>query len=193
MMTPYEAFCVYVALKAHFTSSSYDYFRYNGKMRSSKFENYEKRRDKNFFIKLSKHKDPVNFLVANLINYNKYWAGDLVYNSDAQDSYLKWLKRTQSLSYVVKNDLSKLKEDFDSNFRIEKHDYPYIITLYLQKEISLETVVILMDMVRCYSYWNKNINDPFWNDLSLLLRKYKPFIQYDKQKIKEIVLDYFQK
>lgn len=191
-MTPYEAFKEYIALRSHFTSKSYDYFRYNGKIKSASANSFDARKDKLFFMKLAKHNDPKGFLVSNFVENDRAWIGSLAYNEQAQSTYKNWLKRVQSLTYNFTSDLSKLKEDFDSNFKIEEDSHPYVMKLYLRKDITLETLTILVDVVRCFSYWNKNMEfDPVWQDIALKIRKYRPFLQYDKDKIKEIILDKF--
>jgi len=43
-MTAFESYRVYSALKLHFTTDSYDYFKYNGKTKVTP-ENFEKRKD----------------------------------------------------------------------------------------------------------------------------------------------------
>lgn len=190
-MTPYEAYREYVALKSHFTTKSYDYFRFYGKVKNATPSSYESRRDKLFFMKLAKHKDPTHFLVANLVECDK-WIGDLAYNEQAQKTYQDWVKRTQSLTYNLSNDLSKLKEKFDDNILVEEHSHPYLLQLYLQKEISLETLSILVDLSGCFKYWDRILSgDPVWKTIGNRIVKYIPFLKYDKQRVKQIVLDNF--
>ena len=191
MMSAIECYREYVALKQHFTQPSYDYFKYNGKARAN-VKSFDARKDKLFFMKLAKHDNPVNYMLSNLIEDNKLWIRDLAYNKEAEERYKSWQKRQQSITYMFKQDLSKLKEDFDSNFKSEDHIHPYVIRLFLQKEISLETLVMLVDLVKCQKYWSKKHEyDPIVEDLLLKIQKYRPFLHYDRQKIKEIVVDNF--
>ena len=124
-MTPFEAYCEYVSLKNHFTQSGYDYFKYNGKS-NLKYESFVKRNDKIFFQKLAKHEDVINFLIANFSINNKLWIKNLAYSEESENIYKQWLKRQNSLSYIFKQDLSKLDDNFDNNFIInhltKKHD-----------------------------------------------------------------------
>lgn len=191
-MTPYEAFKEYIALKSHFTTKSYDYNKFSGKIKSATVSAYEQRKDKVFFMKLAKHKDVKGFLISNFIEDDKFWVGNLAYNEYAQSVYLNWLKRIQSLSYLFSSELSKLHEQFDDNFIINDNEHPYVIKLFLRKEISLETLVILVDLVRCLSYWNKGMAyDPVWQDISMKVKKYKSFLSYDKEKYKNVIVDKF--
>ena len=50
-MTDFEAYRQFLALKLHFTSEHYDYFKYNGKHNAT-MASFEKRTDKRFFKKL---------------------------------------------------------------------------------------------------------------------------------------------
>ena len=61
--------------------------------------------------------------------------------------------------YHFENDLSKLNEDFNSNFVTKQGEHPLIIRLYLGGGICLETLVILCDMVGCINHWNKEMKD----------------------------------
>jgi hypothetical protein len=96
--------------------------------------------------------------------------------------------------YLFKEELSKLNENFDVNFKAEDRTHPYVLKLFLRKEISLETLVILVDLVRCASYWSKKfVYDPIVEDILNKMMKYRPFLEYDKEKAKKIVLDKFGK
>ena len=191
MMSAFECFKEYMALKNHFTRPSYDYFKYNGKTKVS-FDSFESRKDKLFFMKMAKHQDAKNYMLANLVENEKLWIKDIAYSQEAENVYQNWLKRKQSLTYIFQNESSKLNDDFNSNFKIMDGSHPFVLKLYLRKEISLETLIILVDTVSCMSYWNKKMEyDPVWSDMSTKIIKYRPFIDYDREKIKKILLDKF--
>lgn len=190
-MDAFEAYKIYIALKSHFSSKTYDYFKYNGRTRASK-STFEKRADKYFFHKLSKRKDIVDFLVSNFVYNGDHWVGDLVQNSESEKCYRKLLKVRESLSYIVENELSKLEPDFDSNFKILDGQHPKALKLYLQKEISIETLIILDDLVSCFKVWNRRIQETvLWPQIYLKCKKYRQFFDYDKNKMRQIVLDKF--
>lgn len=191
MMSAFECYKEYLALKNHFSKPSYDYFKYNGKSKLS-YDKFETRSDKLFFQKIAKHPDPKNFLLANLLRDEKTWIKDIAYSEDANRVYQEWSKRIQSLTYVVKNDLGHLLPDFNSNFIVASSSHPHIVKLYLSNTVCLETLIILSDLVNCLTYWNKNMEyDPVWEQLSNKIKKYKPFINYDKAKMCKIVLDFY--
>ena len=190
-MTPFECYKEYVAIKSHFMQTSYDYFKYQGKMKV-KIETFEKRNDKVFFQKLAKHSDLHNFLLANLSTNNKAWIKDLAYSNDAERVYKDWLKRQQSITYTFQQDLEKLDTDFNKNFIINENEHPILFKKFLSKEITLETFCLLIELSGCLKYWNKKMQyDLIWDEMKIKIIKYLPFIDCDKEKIKKITLDFF--
>ena len=191
MMSAFECYKEYVALKNHFTKSTYDYHKYNGKSRLN-IKSFESRNDKLYFMKVAKHPDPRNYILSNLVENPKLWIKEIAYSPSSEEIYRGWSKRQQSLMYLFKEELSKLKEDFDSNFKVIDHTHPYVIKLYLRKEISLETLVLLVDLVKCSAYWSKRFEyDPTVEEVLNKIMKYRPFLEYDREKVKNIVLDKF--
>lgn len=55
-MAPFDCYKTYLALKNHFTKSSYDYHKYNKKTRAS-LQSFYKRKDRFWFEKLSRQKE----------------------------------------------------------------------------------------------------------------------------------------
>jgi hypothetical protein len=190
-MTPFEAYKDYLALRNHFNSPGYDYFKYNGKV-SGSVASFEKRKDRFFFEKLAKHRDPHGLMVANFIDNPKTWIKDIAYSEAASKTYEAWVKRLQSLTYLIVEDAKKLDPDFNSNFKVEDDEHPNILRLYLGGQITLETLVVLCDILGCASYWEKKMEgDPIWEETSLKINKYRPFVKYNAEKIKKLLYEYF--
>jgi hypothetical protein len=191
MMSAFECYKEYVALKNHFTKPTYDYFKYNGKVKLNP-DSFDKRKDKLFFQKLAKHPDVHNFLIANLSENEKSWIRELAYSEEAEKTYKVWLKRHQSLSYIFKNELNQLKPSFNENFVCKEGTHPHLLKLYLGKQISLETLCLLLEITGAKKHWDSKMEyDLVWDSLKTKIDKYSPFIKCDKDKIKNIVLDYF--
>ena len=76
IVDPYEVYIKYLALKSHFSDLNYDYFKYNGKVKAWR-STFDTRKDKYFFYKLSKKKDPIEYLVANFIGSNDFYIGNI--------------------------------------------------------------------------------------------------------------------
>lgn len=190
MPTPFEAYKTFLAVKSHFTSDSYDYVKYNGKV-SASASSFETRKDKYQFYKLSKHKNPLQYLVANFVDGDLKWIGDL-FDDKSEKVYSDWLKRQQSLSYIFEQDLNKLLTNFDDNVIVKNGQHPYLLKQYLRREISIETIIILNDILGFFGHWNKKIEDGvLWPSIYKKLSKYKPFFHYDMFKCRKILKDKF--
>lgn len=191
-MSPFEAYQTYVALKTHFTSPSYDYFRYGGKMKL-KAESFEKRRDKYFFYKLSKHPDVIKFLVANYIATDNFlWIGKLTNSKEAQTNYEQWLARQQSLSYMFDNDICLLNDDFNVNFKTGSEQYPPLLILFNRRKITIETMVILNRLVKYLPTWRKHIEEKtLFPVIDQKITKYSPFISFDENIMRSKLLAHF--
>lgn len=185
----YEMYVYYLAMKRHFTSS-YDYHKYNGKINAS-ITSFETRKDKFFFYKLSKRSDAKDFILANMVNDPKIWIGDIV-GEEGEKVFTEWTKKQQSLSYVFKTELGKLDEDFDSNLITKDGQHPKLLRLHTTGNISQETLIIIDDLTNVFSYWSKKVIDKIiFPDILNRCNKYKPFLNYDKTKMKNILVAQF--
>lgn len=177
-MTPLETYQSYLALKLHF-GGKYDYFKYGGKT-SATLSAFEKRKDKYKFVKLSqKLSDPqiLDYYLANFIR-GKEWIGDF-----DQKNWLEHKKVNQSLEYVYKNDIEKLltiTENFDILFKVGEGNHPKLVKAYLGKKVSLETLVILEKVLKYRKQFDAKISETYvWPKVSLLIKKYEPFLDID--------------
>ena len=58
----------------------------------------------------------------------------------------------------------------------------------MHNKLSLETVCILVDILGCMPRWEKEVTDDLiWPTQHRIIKKYTPFIQYDKVKFKQIL------
>ncbi len=109
-----------------------------------------------------------------------------------ENIFVEWEKRVESLTYMFKNDIKKLKENYHDNFVVKDGQHPYVMTLYLRKEISLETFSILARISNVYDLWEKEIVDKFIaRDIIRLSKKYYPFMEVDQKKFSKIVKEQF--
>lgn len=194
--TGFAAYALWNALKLHFTSESYDYFKYNGKTNVSK-QTFTINKSKYQFYKLSRRYDLEelkNFFIANFIQGKGDWIGDLL--QDGDENYTKWQKIKQSLTYTFENDIIYMFDSVDGAEFWSIEDYfkpidggwPMLITKMMHNKISLETVCILVDILGCMPKWEKQITeDIIWPTHRRIIKKYTPFILYDKEKCKQIL------
>jgi len=191
-MTGYEAFGIYQALKLHFTTDSYDFFKYNGKTNVS-VTAFENRKDKYHFYKLSRKytnkEDLINFIVANLVEDETAWVGNLL-TEEADNNFRKRQKVIQSLSYTFQNDCKDLFDDCkEPNELLSTNgDYPILLTKTLQKDIQIETLCLLNQILNFLPMWDKRITDTIrWPEYRRKLLKYASFLPKDSVKYKLIL------
>jgi hypothetical protein len=190
-MTGYEAFSLYNALKLHFSSKSYDFFKYHGKSNIS-IESFENRKDKYHFYKLSRQNDKddyIEFLVSNFLIREKLWAGDLL-QEEAIIAYKKRMATIQSLGYIFKNDCQILSDSVESPnelLEVKDGEYPKLLIMTLQKDTHFETLCILNSLMNFLPMWDRKITDTIrYPEFSMKVKKYMPFLEFDKEKFREI-------
>lgn len=185
-MTPYECFEHYVALKLHFTDEDYDYHRYMGRT-GLKRSSYAKRNDAQYFVKMSKQRDPVSYMVSQFIYSGPIWIGDML--EDGRDRiYTDWLRRQQSLTYVFTQEVKTLASPFNDNFMVPDGGHPLLYKMYRRRQVSPETMAILDHTLGFLKSWRKKITDPIvWPTDSLKLSKYSGFVRFDPEKCKKIL------
>ena len=196
MIEPFEVFQCYLSIKRHFESDSYNAKTYNYKT-NAKQNAFLKRKDKYHFAKLGRKFDDKNeliqFLISQFIEGKGGWVGNMLQD---EESYTRWSRKTQALTYTFKEDINRLAEkvnSFDDLFRIhEGETYPYVITAYMEEEITIETVVILDQLLLFMHVANKEVNDTIlWPDIERKIRKYSSFISFDREKAQRIIFDVF--
>ena len=186
----FDTYVRFLAIKRHFTTDSYDYFKYNGKVRANN-KTFMARNDAYSFAKLGKREDNQGLILANVLVKPDIWVRDLL-DEEAEERYILWKKKIEALGYNFKSDLGKLYENYQENFISYDGQHPYIMTKYLQKQISLETLTILAHSANIFSYWDKKVVDKIVAyDIIRLVRKYKPFLTYDEKRFKDIVREFF--
>ena len=189
-MTGFEVYKMYLALKLHFTSDTYDYFQYGGNAKASQVS-FDQRKDKFFFVKLSrKFKDFElrEFFVANLTAEDKVYPATLV--REGAKNYAEYTKRKESLSYHFKEDEATLHEThsrFDDLFKVEGV-HPPSLKSFLGGRICLETLTIFNKLFQYVPQFDKIIKEEIvWKPLRNKVVKYDPFLPVDLGKYKRIV------
>jgi hypothetical protein len=188
----FSAFALWNALRLHFTSDSYDYFKYNGKTNVSK-SSFMNRKDKYHFYKLSRKysiEELRSFYIANFLVKEVAWVGDLI-GPEGEENYRKWQKRNQSLTYRFEQDIIGLFNALPSPeemLKVNDGQHPVLLEEVMQDTITIETMVILNDIMNFFPMWHKKINDTIvWPSWERKCLKYTPFVEYDKAKFKAIL------
>tara|TARA_B000000565_G_scaffold44680_1_gene29728 strand:- start:287 stop:880 length:594 start_codon:yes stop_codon:yes gene_type:complete len=190
-MMPFDAYKQYLSLKNHFTKEKYDYHKYCGKSRAT-VQSFYKRKDRFWFEKLARNKDDkevVEFFVSNFITCtdpSKLWIGEMI--REGEGRYTSWKRRTQSLSYVFKEEMESVLANRDINDAFaSSNGHSPILKGYLGGDISLETMVICDKILDYRTDYDKKLTDPVWETVSMRIRKYSPFLNIDVPHYKKIL------
>ncbi len=192
-MEAFDVYRSYLALRLHFTTDKYDVIKQKGRVRATK-QSFFKRNDLLSIRKIAdtfSEKEVVDFLVANFVSGDR-WGG--VFNSEAKSNYNDWKRRIESMTYTFTNDIDKLVFEIEKrqiNFNdifVNGNNHPILLKMYLRRDISMETMVILNDINNYVDILDKNLdNDIIWPDVSRLIKKYSPFLDIDKEKYGSIL------
>jgi len=192
-VTPFDVYKTYLALKNHFTSENYDYFKYAGKSRAS-VTSFNKRKDKYFFERCSRKMNDdevIDYFVSNFVLHDdpqRVWIGEIMQTGEG--NYNEWKKRTQSLSYIFSEEIKNVfdEKDFDQMFECKSGSHPQILKEYLKKNLSIETLVILDEILTYSKRYDRILNDMVWQTVSNKIKKYRPFLlNIDIAKFKKIL------
>ena len=196
-VVPFDAYREYLALKNHFTKDSYDYFKYNKKVRAT-IQSFYKRKDRMWFEKVSRQKsdqEVTDFFVSNFVSCpdpETLWIGEMI--KEGEERYKNWQKKIQSLSYLFKEESESLFEEnkFQDVFKCSK-GHPVLLKKFLSGKISLETMVIYDKIFLFGNKFDKKLKDPVWETVSRRIKKYNPFLNIDvlnfRKILKQIILE----
>jgi len=193
-MTGFKAFRYYLALKLHFNNDKYNVFENKGNIKYS-YENFNSRNDRHIFEKLARKfdtdKELIQFLVANFA----YGHDNMIFAiEEANEYYLEWQKRKQSITRIFKDDLNTIELEsqkhalsLDQIINFTLNEYPSIIKLYLGKKIAIESLSILNDSLDFIPKWKKNPSGMLILESDIRrIEKIKGFVKYEQERIKPI-------
>ena len=199
-MTSYEVYNLYLAIKLHFTSDTYDYFKHNAKVNSS-MNTFLKRNDRFFFHKLNTKytkEEIIDYFISNFFASSKTWIGNLI-RADGETTYNKFKKYQQSFKYNFRSDCVSINNvllsdslQFDDVFSVDSGQHPRLLRLLLSGKSVVESIIIFHQILSFSKRWDKQIKETIiWPEKSFKIRKLKPFIRFNLTEAKFIMKDVF--
>jgi len=196
-MNAFEVYEKYLALKGHF-AGRYDYNKYKGKV-NVKVSTFEKRRDKYYFKKVAKQynsNEVVPFLLSNFVDNEDAWIGELANNQDSDKIFLQWKKRTEGMTYLFKEEFKKTLNflstenlTFSDMFKVEGANHPLLFVLLMQKELSIETFIIMNEVLGFIKIFDGKLkHDIVWESWSEKCKHYRKFLEIDEKNFKELMV-----
>lgn len=192
-LTELQAFEMYRAVKAHFTSD-YDFFAYKGKMRS-KTITLEKFAETNYYsviCKLAheyKAKDLLYYFVSNMLINNGQYIFDV--DSEGKRIYNDYLRRKSSRSYTFKQDIHRIYNELDKlnmydfwdSVKVDDGQHPLLFRMFVGSYLTPETMCILYQIKDFITPWDIEIHDSlFYPVVAKQIRKLSPFIMIKDHK-----------
>jgi len=177
-MEPIDVYLIYCAMKAHFGKGDYDYIKYGGKTKISR-KSFWKRKDRHFFVKISKKysnsKTVQNWFLANFIQDKKGYIANF-----NDKNYELWKNKYENFLDEFVMEMRPLVYDFEPLFEQKNYEHPKLLKEYLGKRVSIETMIILDELLEYGNKWDKNLSkDIVWPDIKKLMNNYKRFLTID--------------
>ena len=187
-MEPIDVYLMYCAMKAHFSKNNYDFHKYGGKTKVSR-DSFWKRNDKYFFVKLAKKHDDrdsiQDYLVSNFIRDRRGYIANF-----NDENYKVWKDRKTDFYNIFFDELKPLVKDFEPLFQTKNNNHPKLLKEFLGDRVSLETLIILDDLVDFSKKWDRELKeDIVWPDLKKLMKNYKGFLTIDKNRYRIRLLE----
>ena len=187
-MQAVDVYLMYCALKAHF-QGDYDYHKFGGKTKTKR-ESHYKRKDRFFFAKTAvKYEDTevLNYFVSNFIHNRSGYIANFT-----DKNYETWMNKRAMFYEIFSQEMQPFVKNFEPLFECESGQHPTLLKEYMGKRISLETMIVLDDLVEFSKKWDKELvwDDFVWPDVKKLMNNYKGFltINTDKYRMKLLKL-----
>jgi len=195
----FEAYKLFYSIKLHFTRKSFNYFKSGGRVKITD-KAFLARKDRFVFYRLAKNYDRNSFIdltLSNILKNDSLWSMKLL-EPEAEDILTQYQKRFQALTYNFRQDLKKIMDwchehDNSVDRILDPGDsYPPLLTMVMQDNISLETLVIINGVINFLPMWNRRIKDEIiWPGFAFKLEKYTPFVlqKVDLETMKKVIKD----
>ena len=186
-MQPIDVYLMYCAIKAHFGEGDYNFNQFGGKSKVSK-DSFWKRKDRLFFVRVSRKYKEYDYIkdyfVSNFVKSKNGWIGHF-----NEQIYEDWKKYMQSLTYNFEQELSSHVDDFEKLFEVPEGSHPLLLKEYFGKRVSLETLIILDELVQYVDDWDKKMwEDILWPDIKKLMTDYQKFLTIPKERCRMVLL-----
>ena len=179
-MESIDVYLMYCAMKAHFGKSDYDFVTYKGKTRIKR-DTFYKRKDRSFFVKLSRkynaEEQIKNYFISNFIKDKKGYIANFT-----DENYESWKLKRKNFFEIFEVEMKPLVESFENLYVVENRQHPKLMREFLGGRVSLETLIILDELVGYGTTWIEEMKDDIiWIDLNNLMDNYERFLTIDQE------------
>lgn len=179
------AYKVYTALRLHFTTESNNYDIRRGIIPKKPKNGIQEKFQKRLGVlgdRYHSKENFVNYFVSNFLEGDP-WGG--LFNEDGDSVYVSWKRKQESLTYSYTQELETLQKyvpNIEDLWNCE-NGHPPVLRAYCGKICSIETLVILNKLYRFRKKLDEELSlDPVWKAVSILIQKYSPFLNIEREK-----------
>lgn len=109
-----------------------------------------------------------------------------------EDNWVEWNRRRQSMTYLFTQDLENILlrcDTLNDALQCKSGQHPPILKMYLGEKIMIETLILLNRITKFVDRYDLLMpNDIIWKNVSKNIKKYDPFVNFDTQKAKQVIL-----
>lgn len=178
---------IFSAMKLHYTSQKYNFFKYAGKAKNGNKGNFHSEKLAN---KLNNETKTVKFFLGNFISFYERSGEYPSYIGELSDEkafkvFAKFDGELDIKMFKAKKTLDKIKKKTDTLKSIK--NFSVLSDLFYEKETDTIAICFLANSFDLFKIWKTD--DPLENDLLTFLRKTSPFIRGDREKLIESIKD----
>lgn len=184
-MKEHQFYQLYLAIRLHFSSDDYDIVKNKGRVNFSpeKLEkNVKMMNVLRKFTKKYKVSEFAQYCAANTLAGDK-WCG--IYSEEGETIYRKWLKRQNSVSYFLLQDVAAIIDSlpegapFSDAWETPAKGHPLILRMFLGEAIGFDTFAILNTYYKFELKLTERLqDDPVWQQTRKQVIKGTPFLQH---------------
>jgi hypothetical protein len=185
MLTGYETYQHFHALRLHFKSPKFDFTNSGQKIRV-KQETYQANKAVYLYVKFGREcgslEKMIDFVTATYAhpdylrkNPGKIWIYDFVGSKDAKERYAAWKGLCDSQLYHFEQDFAKLTAN---DFICDENSPPEILNMLFNNEIKVSTLININRIIPgFFDIVAKHVGNDFVTpDILMRLQKLRPFI-----------------
>ena len=120
----------------------------------------------------------MHYYVSNFIKDKKGYIANF-----SDENYKSWLLKRDGFFEQFTIEMQPYIKNFEPLFQVKDNNHPKLLKEFLGSRLSLETMIILDDLVEYGKKWDKQLEgDIVWIDLKKLMKNYKGFLTINKNK-----------
>jgi hypothetical protein len=198
-MDGFKAYRYYLAIKLHFTTDKFNVFENRGNVKGTR-EAFNARNDRYIFEKLALKKGDDKNIIQFFTSNFAYGNDTAIYaGQEAEENYVEWQKRKQSITKIFIDDLAALLTHIEVSklkhtaiFEFTENQYPVALNMFIGGKITIETLRIIDDFTGIIDKWRIHPSVRYiWDDELRRVTKLTGFVKYDKIKLGKI-FDHFK-